>query len=419
MVIERPKYLQALIAAMGSDQVKVITGIRRCGKSYLVFTLFKNYLLEQGVPEGNIVEMAFDAFRNKKYRDPDVFYPYAIDRLEQAHGKRYVLLDEVQLLGEFSDVLIDLNGIEDVDVYVTGSNAKLLSRDIATEFRGRGQEIKMAPLSFSEFMSAYESDKRDGYEEYATYGGLPAVLARKTPEEKVAYLKSLYDELYIRDIVDRNRVRDEGNLETLVDILSSSIGSLTNSSRLSATFKSEMHVTIAPETVDRYLSYLTDAFLVSKAKRYDVKGRKYIGSPYKFYFSDLGLRNARMNFRQMEPTHIMENVIYNELVGRGFGVDEGVVNTTVKDARGAYRRAQLEIDFICNKGSQRLYIQSAFALENEAKAQQEERSLRKVDDSFKKVIITKEGFAPHYNEDGILMMNVYDFLLDPNSLSAL
>lgn len=419
MVIERPKYLQALITAMGSDQVKVITGIRRCGKSYLVFTLFKNYLLEQGVPEGNIVEMAFDAFRNKKYRDPDVFYLYAIDRLEQAHGKRYVLLDEVQLLGEFSDVLIDLNGIEDVDVYVTGSNAKLLSRDIATEFRGRGQEIKMAPLSFSEFMSAYEGDKRDGYEEYATYGGLPAVLARKTPEEKVAYLKSLYDELYIRDIVDRNRVRDEGNLETLVDILSSSIGSLTNSSRLSATFKSEMHVTIAPETVDRYLSYLTDAFLVSKAKRYDVKGRKHIGSPYKFYFSDLGLRNARMNFRQMEPTHIMENVIYNELVGRGFGVDVGVVNTTVKDARGAYRRAQLEIDFICNKGSQRLYIQSAFALENEAKAQQEERSLKKVDDSFKKVIITKEGFAPHYNEDGILMMNVYDFLLDPNSLSAL
>ncbi len=419
MVIERPKYLQALIAAMGSDQVKVITGIRRCGKSYLVFTLFKNYLLEQGVSEGNIVEMAFDAFRNKKYRDPDVFYPYAIDRLEQAHGKRYVLLDEVQLLGEFSDVLIDLNGIEDVDVYVTGSNAKLLSRDITTEFRGRGQEIKMAPLSFSEFMSAYEGDKRDGYEEYATYGGLPAVLARKTPEEKVAYLKSLYDELYIRDIVDRNRVREEGNLETLVDILSSSIGSLTNSSRLSATFKSEMHVTIAPETVDRYLSYLTDAFLVSKAKRYDVKGRKYIGSPYKFYFSDLGLRNARMNFRQMEPTHIMENVIYNELVGRGFGVDVGVVNTTVKDARGAYRRAQLEIDFICNKGSQRLYIQSAFALENEAKVQQEERSLKKVDDSFKKVIITKEGFAPHYNEDGILMMNVYDFLLDPNSLSAL
>lgn len=419
MIIERPKYLQALTGAMGSDQVKVITGIRRCGKSYLVFTLFKNYLLDQGVPGDNIIEMAFDAFRNKKFRDPDVFYPYVRDRLERVKGKRYVLLDEVQLLGDFSDVLIDLNGIEDVDVYVTGSNAKLLSRDIATEFRGRGQEIKMAPLSFSEFMSAYEGDKRDGYEEYATYGGLPAILARETPEEKVAYLKGLYDELYIRDIVDRNHVRDEGNFEMLIDILSSAIGSLTNSSRLSATFKSEKHVTIAPETVDRYLSYLTDAFLVSKAKRYDIKGKKYIGSPCKFYFSDLGLRNARMNFRQMEPTHIMENVIYNELVGRGFGVDVGVVNTAVKDARGTYRRTQLEIDFICNKGSQRLYIQSAFALENEAKAQQEERSLKKVDDSFKKVIITKEGFAPHYNEDGILMMNVYDFLLDPNSLSAL
>lgn len=419
MIIQRPKYLQALIGAMGSDQVKVITGIRRCGKSYLVFTLFKNYLLDQGVPKDNIIEMAFDAFRNKQYRDPDVFYPYVKGRLEHAEGKRYVLLDEVQLLGDFSDVLIDLNGIEDVDVYVTGSNAKLLSRDIATEFRGRGQEIKMTPLSFSEFMGAYSGDKRDGYEEYATYGGLPAVLSRKTSEEKVAYLKGLFDELYIRDIVDRNHVRDEGNLETLIDILSSAIGSLTNTSRLSATFNSEMHVTIAPETVDRYISYLMDAFLVSKAKRYDVKGKRYIGSPYKFYFSDLGLRNARMNFRQMEPTHIMENVIYNELVGRGLGVDVGVVNTAVKDAGGTYRRAQLEIDFICNKGSQRLYIQSAFALPDEAKAAQEQRSLKKVDDSFKKIIITKEGFAPHYNENGILMMNVYDFLLDPNSLTSL
>lgn len=419
VVIERPKYLQALINAMGSDQVKVITGIRRCGKSYLVFTLFKNYLLDQGIPQDNIIEMAFDVFRNRKYRDPEVFYPYVMERLESSTGKRYVLLDEVQLLGEFSDVLIDLNSIDGVDVYVTGSNAKLLSRDIATEFRGRGQEIRMAPLSFSEFMSVYEGDRRDGYEEYATYGGLPAVLARKEPEDKVAYLKNLYDELYVRDIVDRNGVRDEGNLETLLDILSSSIGSLTNSSRLSATFKSELHVAIAPETVDRYISYLTDSFLVSKAKRYDVKGRKYIGSPYKFYFSDLGLRNARMNFRQMEPTHIMENVIYNELVGRGFGVDVGVVNTSVKDKTGVYRHAQLEIDFICNKGSQRIYVQSAFALDSEAKVAQEERSLKKVDDSFKKVIITKEGFAPHYNEDGILMMNVYDFLLDPNSLTAL
>lgn len=330
-----------------------------------------------------------------------------------------MLLDEVQLLRDFPDVLIDLNSIEGVDVYVTGSNAKLLSRDVVTEFRGRGQEIRMAPLSFSEFMGAYSGDKRDGYEEYAMYGGLPAVLARETPEEKVAYLKGLYDELYIRDIVDGNHVRDEGNLEALIDILSSAIGSLTNSSRLSVTFKSEMHVTIAPETVDRYISYLTDAFLVSRAKRYDIKGRKYIGSPYKFYFTDLGLRNARMNFRQMEPTHIMENVIYNELAARGFGVDVGVANTSVKDARGTYQRAQLEIDFICNKGSQRFYVHSAYSLSDEAKVAQEQRPFKKVDDNFKKIIITKEGFAPHYNADGVLMMNVYDFLLDPDSLSAL
>ena len=419
MIIERPKYLQALVAAESSDQVKVITGIRRCGKSYLVFNLFKNHLLGQSVPGDNIFEMAFDAFRNKQYRDPDVFYPYVRSWLEHTEGKRYVLLDEVQLLRDFPDVLIDLNSIEGVDVYVTGSNAKLLSRDVVTEFRGRGQEIRMAPLSFSEFMGAYSGGKRDGYEEYAAYGGLPAVLARETPEEKVAYLKGLYDELYIRDIVDRNHVRDEGNLEALIDILSSAIGSLTNSSRLSATFKSEMHVTIAPETVDRYISYLTDAILVSKAKRYDVKGRRYIGSPYKFYFTDLGLRNARMNFRQMEPTHIMENVIYNELAARGFGVDVGVVNTSVKDTRGTYRSAQLEIDFICNKGSQRLYVQSAYSLSDEAKVAQEQRPFKKVDDNFKKIIITKEGFAPHYNADGVLMMNVYDFLLDPGSLSVL
>ncbi|MEE8722543.1 MAG: ATP-binding protein [Eggerthellaceae bacterium] len=419
MIIERPKYLQALIGAIGSDQVKVITGVRRCGKSYLVFNLFKNYLLDQGVPRDNIIEMAFDMFRNEKFRDPDVFYPFVRERLESTSGKRYVLLDEVQLLGRFPEVLIDLNSIEGVDVYVTGSNARLLSRDVVTEFRGRGREIQMAPLSFSEFMGAYDGDKRDGYEEYATYGGLPVILSLETPEEKVAYLKNLYDELYIRDIVDRNHVRDETNLETLIDILSSAIGSLTNSSRLSATFKSEMQVTIAPETIDRYLSYLADAFLIRKAKRYDVKGKRYIGTPYKFYFSDLGLRNARMNFRQMEPTHIMENVIYNELVGRGFGVDIGVVNGMVKGKDGGRRHAQLEIDFICNKGSQRMYVQSAFALENEEKIAQEKRSLKKVDDSFKKVIITKEGFAPHYDEDGILMMNVYDFLLDPDSLSAL
>lgn len=415
MVIDRPRYLERLVAGMGSGQVKVVTGIRRCGKSFLVFTLFKEYLLSQGVPADHIIEMAFDRFSNKKYRDPEVFCPYIMERLE-AGGAFYVLLDEIQLLGEFADVLNDLIGRGNVDVYVTGSNAKMLSKDVATEFRGRGDEIAMAPLSFSEFMAARGGDKRDGYMEYITYGGLPAVLGKRTEEEKTEYLKGLFNELYIRDIVDRNNVRDLGNFEALADVLSSNIGSLTNAARLSATFKSERRTTMSPETVDRYIAYLEDSFLIHRAKRYDVKGRRYIGTPFKFYFSDLGLRNARMNFRQVEETHIMENVIYNELLNRGFGVDVGVVPAVQKGIDGKAHRTQLEIDFVCNKGSKRFYVQSAFALPTQEKAEQEQRSLLKVDDGFKKVIITKEGFAPHYNEQGILMLNVYDFLLDRGSL---
>ena len=306
---------------------------------------------------------------------------------------------------------------ENVDVYVTGSNARLLSRDVVTEFRGRSEEIALAPLSFSEFMGVYDGDKRDGYADYVTYGGLPAVVDRKTAEDKEAYLKGLFDELYIRDIVDRNEVRDPGNLEELLDVLSSGIGSLTNPRRLSDTFKSEKHVAIAPETIERYISYFEDAFLIEKAKRYDVKGRRYIATPSKYYFSDMGLRNARMNFRQLEETHIMENVIYNELRGRGFGVDVGIVPTMVKDASGKPKRAQLEVDFVCNKGSQRYYVQSAYALTSLEKYEQERRPFDKIDDSFKRVIVTKEGMKPHCNEQGILMLNIYDFLLDPNSLN--
>lgn len=419
MIIERPRYLQDLIASMGSDQVKIITGIRRCGKSYLLFKLFKEQLLARGVPAQNIIEVAFDSFGNKKFRDPNVFYPYVVERLGALEGRRYVLLDEVQLLDDFAEVLIDLIRMDDVDVYVTGSNAKMLSTDVVTEFRGRGKNIEMAPLTFAEFFSVYAGEKRDAYDEYATYGGLPAVLSEGAPERKAQYLRDLYNELYVRDIVERNHVRDRGNLEDLIDVLSSSIGSLNNASKLSDTFKSEKHVAIAPETIEYYISYFEDAFLISRAKRYDVKGRRYIGTPFKFYFSDLGLRNARMNFRQMEETHIMENVIYNELKGRGFGVDIGVVPANLKGKDGKYHRAQLEVDFICNKGSQRYYIQSAYSLPTQEKIEQEQRSLKKIDDSFKKIIITKEGFAPHYNDDGILMMNVYDFLLDANSLSAL
>ena len=416
MIIERPTYMKQLIAALGTDQVKVITGIRRCGKSYLLFNLFKQYLLEQEVPGSNIFEMAFDRFSNKRYRDPNVFYPHVADWLSSVRGKRYILLDEVQLLDDFAEVLIDLIARENVDVFVTGSNAKLLSHDVVTEFRGRGQEIAMMPLSFSEFMSAYAKDKREGYVEYATYGGLPGVLQRETPEEKTAYLNSLYDELYIRDIVERNGIRNQGSVEELIDVLSSGIGSLTNASKLSATFKSAKSAQLAPETIERYIAALEDAFLIRRAKRYNVKGRRYIGTPFKFYFTDLGLRNARMNFRQFEETHIMENIVYNELVGRGLGVDVGIVPISRKGENGKAQRVQLEIDFVCNKGSKRYYVQSAFALPTPEKQEQEQRSLLRIDDAFKKVIVTKDGPAPYYNENGILMMNVYDFLLDPKSL---
>ncbi len=417
MRIERPSYMNRLIREMGTNQVKVITGIRRCGKSFLLFDLFRSHLLSTGVPSSNIFEMAFDRYSNKKYRDPEVFYPYINDALGKMNGARYVLLDEVQLLGDFAEILIDLIARDNVDVYVTGSNAKLLSKDVVTEFRGRGTEIAVSPLSFSEYMSAYDGDKRDAYEEYSVYGGMPGTLGMADPEQKASYLKSLYDELYISDIVERGGVRDAATLEDLIDVLSSGIGSLTNANKLSATFKSEKGVNVAPETLERYIGLLEDAFLVRRAKRYDVKGRRYIGTPFKFYFADLGLRNARMNFRQIEPTHIMENVVYNELVCRGFGVDVGVVPVNVRDKDGASRHAQLEIDFVCNKGSRRYYVQSAYALPTEEKREQECRSLIKVDDSFKKVIVTKDGPAPHYDDNGILTMNVYDFLLDKDSLS--
>lgn len=332
-------------------------------------------------------------------------------------GTYYVLLDEVRLLDHFAEILIDLACRENVDEFVTGSNAHLLSRDVVTEFRGRADEIHMAPLSFSEFMSAYEGDRRDGYLSYITYGGMPALFERKSTDAKVSYLRGLFDELYIRDIVDRNNIHNSGNLEDLLNVLASGIGSLTNPRRLSDTFKTEKHVTVAPETIERYISHLEDAFLISRARRYDVKGRRYISTPMKYYFADLGLRNARLNFRQFEETHLMENVIFNELQSRGYGVDVGVVSFTVRDGEGRQKRVQTEVDFVCNKGSQRCYVQSAYALPSVEKREQEEGPLARIDDSFKKIIIVKEGVEPHYNERGFLIMNVYDFLLDPDSLS--
>lgn len=414
--IPRPAYLSKLISKMGSGQAKVVTGVRRCGKSYLVFVLFKEYLLSQGVSPDHIIEMAFDTYESKPYRDPAVFYPYLKERL-QSDGTYYVLLDEVQLLDDFVDILNSLLRMGNVDVYVTGSNAHLLSRDVVTEFRGRGDEVQLFPLSFSEFMEVYEGDVRDGYTEYSTYGGLPAVLSCSTGEDKADYLQNLFREIYLSDIVERNGIRDDANLGEVVDVLASSIGSLTNPLKISNTFKTEKHLQMSPQTVERYIAYLEDSFLVERAQRYDVKGRRYIGTPSKYYFSDLGLRNARLSFRQSEETHLMENVMYNELRSRGFSVDVGVVPASVKGADGRYHRTQLEVDFVCNKGSRRYYIQSAYALPTDEKAEQEQASLMSIDDSFRKIIVTKEGTEPRYNERGVLMLNLYDFLLDPESMN--
>ena len=413
--IPRPSYLSRLVDGMGNGQVKVVTGIRRCGKSFLVFELFKRHLIETGVPEDHIFEMAFDAYENKPFRDPAVFYPHV---LEQLHGEEmhYILLDEVQLLGDFVDVLNGLLRRRDIDVYVTGSNARLLSKDVVTEFRGRGDEIRMAPLSFSEFMTAYEGEKREGYLEYATYGGLPAVLARTTPERKADYLRSLFDEIYLRDIVEKNGVREQGNLSELTDVLASNIGSLTNPLNISNTFKSVKRTSMAPATIERYITYLEDSFLIERAQRYDIKGKRYIGTPVKYYFSDMGLRNARLGFRQVEETHLMENVIFNELRARGFVVDVGTLPVREQAADGRVRRSQLEVDFVCNKGSRRYYVQSAYALPTPEKHEQELASLLRIDDSFKKVVIVQDGLLPHYDDHGVLWMNIYDFLLDEHSL---
>lgn len=418
MRIERPGYLRELMNKRGNGQVKVITGVRRCGKSYLMGQIFKERLLEEGVPHDRIVEMAFDRYRNRSYRDPETFLSWALERLS-GQGHSYLLLDEVQLLGDFAEVLIDLMAEPGVDIYVTGSNARLLSKDVITEFRGRGDEIRMAPLSFSEFMSAYDGDVAVGYEEYATYGGMPVVAALSSGAEKAGYLTSLFDEIYLADLVERNAIRDEGGLCAVLDVLSSNIGSLTNPKRISDALRSRNSGKgPGPETVRSYISYLEDAFLIEEAQRYDVRGMAYIDSPFKYYFADVGLRNARMNFRQAEPSHAMENVIYNELRGRGFGVDVGVVTSYGKDAKGKTTRVTREVDFVCNKGDRRYYVQSAYALPDQAKLEQEQASLMRIDDSFRKVIVVHDPIVPHYNERGIYMVGIRDFLLDPNSLDS-
>ncbi|MCD7746540.1 MAG: ATP-binding protein [Lachnospiraceae bacterium] len=413
--IKRDSYLRQLVNRMDNGLIKIVTGIRRCGKSYLLRTLFKRYLLERGIPEDHIIEMAFDLYDNKEFRDPEVFYPWAKEQLKDA-DKYYFLLDEVQLLEEFVSVLNGLADKKNCDVFVTGSNAKFLSRDIATEFGGRGDEVRMYPLSFSEFMSVYNGHYYDGWNEYIIYGGIPIVVLAETDEQKTALLDNLFKETYLRDIVIRNKVRNVGEMEKLLDVLSSAIGSLTNPNKLQKTFKSVNQSKITATTITKYIDYLEDSFLIEEAKRYDIKGRSYIGTPVKYYFMDMGLRNARLNFRQIEVTHSMENVIYNELRKRGFKVDIGNLTIAQKGKSGKIEKKQLEVDFICNKGSKRYYIQSAYTLENEEKMVQEIRPFTQINDSFKKMVITSNTPKPFYNDDGILIMNVFDFLLKPDSL---
>ena len=415
MKIRRDTYLNKLISKRHNGLIKVITGVRRCGKSYLLFELFREYLRKSQVPDDHIIEMDVDAYENKKYRDPELFFPYLNERIND-QDQYYVLLDEVQLLGDFESILNSLVRRKNVDVYVTGSNAKFLSKDIITEFRGRGDEVHMYPLTFAEFMSVYEGEKADGWRDYVLYGGIPLVLTFTTPDQKGDFLKSLFEETYISDIIGRNNVRNKAELEELLNILSSSIGSLTNPSKLSATFKSVKHMTISKMTIKRYIDYLEDAFLIDSAIRYDIKGKKYIDTPSKYYFTDLGLRNARLNFRQVEETHAMENIIFNELKVRGYNVDVGVVVMNETDHADKKIRKQLEIDFVCNKGSKRYYIQSAFVMHDEKKMQQEERPLINTGDGFKKIIITKDAIAPLYSEEGVLVMSIFDFLLNPDSM---
>ncbi len=411
MEFARRRYLDRLISKQHNGLIKVVTGIRRCGKSYLLFTLFKNYLLKSGVPADHIIEMAFDGFENKKFRNPNVFFPYIKGEIKD-DAQYYVLLDEVQMLGEFEAVLNSLLRMPNLDIYVTGSNAKFLSIDVITEFRGRGDEIHIEPLTFAEFMECYKGNKYDGWNEYMLFGGLPPVVSLSSHREKIDFLERLFAETYIKDVMKRNKLHGEDEMNDILNMLASSVGSLTNPSKLSASFKSIKHVSIGQKTIKRYIDCLCEAYILEKAFRYDIKGKAYIGTPQKYYFTDMGLRNARINFRQTEETHILENIIFNELRCRGYKVDVGVVE--LSDPNG--KRKQLEIDFVCNEGSKRYYIQSAFAIPNSAKEEQEKRPLSHTGDNFKKIIIVKDAAAPWYTEDGILVMSIYDFLLNENSL---
>ena len=411
MEIKRDKYVHDLAIRMNNGAVKVVTGIRRSGKSYLVFKLFHDYLIETGVTENHIIPLALDDYRNRKYRDPDTILDY-VDAAMNENGMYWLLLDEVQLLKDFEEVLISLLHMPNLDIYVTGSNSHFLSKDIITEFRGRGDEIHIYPLSFAEFYSACANkDIYNAWDEYMLYGGLPALINMKTDEQKAKYLINLFRETYIRDITERNHINKTQELEDLIDILASSIGALTNPTKIGATFQSRLNSSISTNTLRSYIDCLADAFLISEAKRYDVKGRKYIGSPVKYYFEDVGLRNARLNFRQTEPSHLMENILYNELRIRGYQVDVGNIET--RDVSG---RQTLEIDFVANRGQEKVYVQSALSMPDDEKRAQEKRPLCKTGDSFKKVIITRDIASTTIDEDGIITMGLFRFLTEADPL---
>lgn len=414
MEIKRDYYLKKLIEAKNDGLIKILIGVHQCGKSYLLNTIFYNYLIEEGVKEDHIIKVALDDTDNEELLNPKNLSKYVKEKIIDK-DTYYVILDEIQLVENFEGVLNGLLRITNIDIYVTGSNSKFLSSDIITEFRGRGEDIKIYPLSYYEFMSVYEGDKFDGWLEYITYGGLPLVVSMNTDERKASYLKAQQKNVYINDVIERNDIKNDAELVSLVEIISSSIGSLSNPKKLSDTFKSTAGINIDPKTISLYLKYLEEAFLIEKTERYDVKGKKYMSTPYKFYFSDLGIRNSFINFRQPEETHIMENVIYLELKRRGYNVDVGVIELKERTEK-EYTYKQLEVDFIANKGNNKIYIQSAFSMPTEEKLNQEERPLLKINDAFKKIIIVKDYIKRTRNENGIITMSIFDFLLDPDSL---
>ena len=413
--IKRDNYLEQLKVRKDNGMIKIITGIRRCGKSFLLFVLFKKYLLENGVDSEHIIEIALDGIENEELRDPKKCYQYIKSTMIDDQ-KYYLLLDEVQFMPRFEEVLNSLLRISNIDVYVTGSNSKFLSSDIVTEFRGRGDEIRIYPLSFAEFYNAYGGDYDDAWNEYMIYGGLPQVVQFSMERQKAEYLKNIFTNVYIKDVVERNKIQNVDEIGTLVDILASAIGAPTNPTKISNTFKTERGINYSNKTISNHIDYLAEAFLISKADRYDIKGRKYVGANLKYYFSDVGLRNARLNFRQQEPTHIMENIVYNELLVRGYNVDVGIVDVFAKNSEGKRVHKQLEIDFVVNQGSQRYYIQVAYDMTSEEKQTQELYSLRNIPDSFKKIVIVNGTKRPWRNEEGFVIMGIKYFLLNADSL---